>query len=91
MHLVVAKKEGIELNEATAKQVLAPIRSLSPHADVVPALERLQQQGHRLVTMTNSSKAVLAEQMFPLGPTIDIVVPSFAELPEAISALSVHE
>lgn len=156
---MVAKKQGIELDEAAAKHVLAPIRSLSPHADVVPTLERLQQEGYRLVTMTNSSKAVLAEQMknsglesffesmmsveeiglykphthvyrwaarrvgadvseclfvaahgwdvagaawagmktafvarpgkemFPLGPACEIMVPSFAELPDAIAAL----
>lgn len=161
--VMVAQKEGIDLDEATAKQVLAPMRSLAAHADVVPALERLQQDGHRLVTMTNSSKAVLAEQMrnsglekffesmmsvdeiglykphthvyrwaarrvgadvsqclfvaahgwdvagaawagmktafvarpgkvmFPLGPKIDIVIPSFAELPESIAALAVHK
>lgn len=159
---MVAKQQGIELDEVAAKQVLAPIRSLSPHADVIPALERLQQDGHRLVTLTNSSKAVLAEQMknsglesffesmmsveeiglykphthiyrwaarrvgadvpeclfvaahgwdvagaawagmktafvarpgkemFPLGPAIDIVVPSFAELPEAVTKFYRH-
>ncbi|MEX1028152.1 MAG: haloacid dehalogenase type II [Candidatus Paceibacterota bacterium] len=159
---MVAKQQGIELDEAGAKQVLAPIRSLPAHADVIPALERLQQEGHRLLTLTNSSTAVLAEQMrnsglerffestmsveevgfykphthlyrwaarhvgvdvseclfvaahgwdvagaawagmktafvarpgkemFPLGPAIDIVVPSFAELPEAVTNLYRH-
>ena len=159
---MVAKQQGIELDEAAAEQVLAPMRSLPPHADVVPALEHLQQEGHRLVTLTNSSEAVLAEQMrnsglesffestmsveevglykphthlyrwaarrvgtdvseclfvaahgwdvagaawagmktafvarpgkemFPLGPAIDIVIPSFAELPESVAKFCRH-
>lgn len=159
---MVAKKQGIELDEMAAKQVLSPIRSLPAHSDVVPALEGLQRHGHRLITLTNSSNTVLAEQMensglsrffeatmsveevglykphphvyrwaarrvgadvadclfvaahgwdvagaawagmktafvarpgkemFPLGPEIDIVVPSFAELPEAIAKLDSH-
>ena len=37
-----------------------PILLLPPHPDVIPALGRLRDAGHRLVTLTNSSKAAVA-------------------------------
>ena len=42
---------------------LAPLRSLPPHPDVIPALGRLRDADYRLFTLMNSSKAVVAEQM----------------------------
>jgi 2-haloacid dehalogenase len=60
---MVAKNHGITLDEEAAKRAVSPIRSLPPHPDVVPALERLREAGYRLATLTNSSKAAIAEQM----------------------------
>jgi 2-haloacid dehalogenase len=156
---MVAQKHGVELDETAARQAIAPIRSLPPHPDVIPALERLRAAGYRLAPLTNSSRAALTDQMnhsglagfwesllsveevglykphthvyrwaarrlgvdvsqcmlvaahgwdvagaawagmkaafvarpgqqlFPLGPAIDIVIPSFAELPAAMESL----
>lgn len=66
---MVAKAHGVELSEEDAKEALAPMRSLPPHADVIPALGRLRDADFRLVTLTNSSKAALADQMTNAGLT----------------------
>jgi 2-haloacid dehalogenase len=64
---MVAKNHGVELDGDAAERYLAPMRRLPPHPDVVPALERLRDAGFRLVTLTNSSKAALADQMEHAG------------------------
>jgi len=60
---IVAENHGIKLDGATAERFLSPMRKLPPHPDVVPALERLRDAGFRLATLTNSSKAAVADQM----------------------------
>ena len=60
---MMAKSHGVTLDEDAAKEAVSPIRSLPPHADVVPALERLRKVRYRLATLTNSSNALIAEQM----------------------------
>lgn len=57
---VVARNHSVELSEENAKETLAPMRSLPPRGDVIPALGRLRDANFRLVTPTNSSKAALA-------------------------------
>ena len=64
---MVAGNHGIELSPDAAERHLAPMRSLPPHPDVVPALGRLREDGFRLATLTNSSKAAVAEQMENAG------------------------
>lgn len=54
-------------NRDDAKQALSVIRTLSPHPDVRPALERLKARGIRLATLTNSSQEVLEAQMRHAG------------------------
>lgn len=66
---MVARNAGIELTDETAKQAIAPIRSLPPHPDVKPALEQLKQAGFRMVTLTNSSQAGVDTQMKNAGLT----------------------
>ena len=66
---MVAQNHGVELSEDAAKEALAPMRSLPPHADVIPALGRLRDADYRLVTLTNSSKAAVADQMRHAGLT----------------------
>jgi 2-haloacid dehalogenase len=60
---MVAGNHGVELSEDDAKKAVAPMRSLPPHADVTPALKRLRDAEYRLFTLTNSSKAAVADQM----------------------------
>lgn len=45
----------------------ATLRSLPPHPDVEPALARLREQGHRLVALGNSPRAVIEAQVAGLG------------------------
>ena len=61
--LMVARNQGINLGEDAANTAIAPIRSLPPHPDVAPALTRLKDAKYRLVTLTNSSDAAVADQM----------------------------
>lgn len=60
---MMAMNHGIALDEEAAKRAVSPMLSLRPHADVVPGLERLREAGYRMVTLTNSSNAAVAEQM----------------------------
>jgi 2-haloacid dehalogenase len=66
---MLAKNQGVELSEKEAQVAVAPMRSLPPHADVIPTLERLRDAKHRLFTLTNSSTAAVAEQMKNAGLT----------------------
>ena len=40
---MVAKNHGIDLSEDAARSAVAPMRSLPPHADVIPALKDLSR------------------------------------------------
>ena len=60
---MVAQNHGVGLSEKEAQEAVAPMRSLPPHADVIPALGRLRDADCRLFTLTNSSKAAVADQM----------------------------
>lgn len=64
---MVARNQGIAMDEDAARQAVRPILSLPPHADVVPALEQLRDAGYRLVTLTNSANAAVAEQLKNAG------------------------
>lgn len=64
---MVAEGHGMEMSPDAAERCLAPMRSLPPHPDVIPALERLRDAGFRLLVLTNSSKAVMSEQVGNAG------------------------
>ncbi len=66
---MLARNAGIALSETEAKAALAPMRWLPPHADVIPALERLSARGWRMATLTNSSQAGVKAQMAHAGLT----------------------
>ncbi len=65
--IVTAGSVGVSLSESQAAELVARVTSLPPHPDVVPSLERLSESGFRLATLTNSSFAVLEEQMSNAG------------------------
>ncbi len=64
---MAAGSHGVELSEDAAREAIAPMRSLPPHRDVAPALGRLRDAGFRLFTLTNNSKAVVADQVRNAG------------------------
>ncbi|MEL6276597.1 MAG: haloacid dehalogenase type II, partial [Bacteroidota bacterium] len=56
--MMVAKSNGITLDiDAARSAIIPPLRSLPPHADVIPALEILAKKGYQMVSLTNSSFA----------------------------------
>ena len=64
---MLARNSDIALSEEDAKEALSPMRSLAPHPDVKPALERLSARGWRMATLTNSSQAGVKAQMEHAG------------------------
>jgi 2-haloacid dehalogenase len=73
---MVAARHGVELSDADARAVLAGMRTLPPHPDVVPALRRLKEQGFRLAALTNSPPAVAEAQLTNSGiaPLLDRIL-----------------
>lgn len=66
---MLGRNADIVIDAEDAKAALSVMRSLPPHADVKPALQRLQDQGLRLVTLTNSPQAGVKAQMESAGLT----------------------
>lgn len=64
---MTAARLGRPLAPADADRILASMRRLPPHPDVVPGLERLRAAGFRLATLTNNPPAVLEEQLENAG------------------------
>lgn len=64
---MVAETRGVRLPSEDRNRVLAGTRSLPAHADVRPALERLRNEGFRLVTLTNSAPAAAEQQLKNAG------------------------
>ena len=65
--MMIARNHGISLSEEDARRAIAPLRSLPPHGDVVPALEALQKAGFHMVALTNSSRAAVHAQIANAG------------------------
>lgn len=65
--IVTAGSVGVSVTELQAAALVAGMTSLPPHPDVVPSLVSLAEGGFRLATLTNSSLAVLEEQMSNAG------------------------
>lgn len=60
---MLARNSDIALSESDAKQLLSGMKTLSPHPDVAPALDRLRKAGFRLATLTNSSQSGVEAQL----------------------------
>ncbi len=65
--LVLAEKRGVDLDVDAATTIVAGMRSLPPHPDVLPAMERLKTAGFGLVTLTNGSYDVAIAQISNSG------------------------
>lgn len=62
-----AKKQGVSLRSEDAADILAGMRRLSPHSDVIPALTRLKEAGFCLIALTNSPYRILKSQLSYAG------------------------
>lgn len=65
--MALARKRGVAVDESRAAGVVAGMRTLPPHADVLPAMARLAEAGYRLVTLTNGSYEAVAAQVAGSG------------------------
>lgn len=63
----LAERSGVALDADSARRVVAGMRHLPPHPDVVAGLGGLAAAGHRLVTLTNGSGDAVEEQMRTSG------------------------
>jgi len=67
---MVAKNNGIEITNATAKKAIVDtITKLPAHTDTVEALTRLKKAGYKIVSLTNSSNKGVAAQFKFAGLT----------------------
>lgn len=62
-----ASAAGTRLKQSAVEAILGGMRTLPPHADVVPALEILSRAGLRLVALTNSAPDIAASQLENAG------------------------
>jgi 2-haloacid dehalogenase len=74
---MVAAARGGRLSPDDRDRILTGTRSLPAHPDVRPGLERLRKDGFRLVTLTNSAPAAVAQQLKNAGLT-DLFERSFS-------------
>ncbi|MBO0810645.1 MAG: haloacid dehalogenase type II [Microlunatus sp.] len=63
----LAAEHGLTASADHVDALAAGIRNLPAHPEVVPALERLRADGHRLVALTNSVLEVAEQQLAASG------------------------
>jgi 2-haloacid dehalogenase len=64
---MIAERTGTELSDAQADEIVGAMRTLPPHPDVAPALDRLRAGGLTLCSLTNSSLEVSRAQLQNAG------------------------
>lgn len=64
---MIAKNHDVVLADTEARDIVGSIRSLPAHPDVLPALVELKSMNLRMVALTNSSDACVAEQLANAG------------------------
>lgn len=65
--VMVAANNNIELSLEKAKEAISPITSLPAHPEVKEALQKLKDDGYRLVSLTNSSNRAVEKQFTNAG------------------------
>ena len=66
---MVAARRGVALSEDDRSAIVGGMRTLPPHPDVLPAIEKLRAGGFRLASLTNSPTAVANAQLENAGLT----------------------
>lgn len=64
---MTAQLHEVKLSEEDRAAIMSGIRSLPPHPDVIPGLEKLNSAGFRLFTLTNSPLHVVEAQLQNAG------------------------
>src|SRR3989442_1256618 len=60
---ITALRRGLRVSPEDERAILAAVRTLPPHSDTRPALERLRAAGFRLAALTNSTIEVEEAQL----------------------------
>jgi 2-haloacid dehalogenase len=60
---ITALRRGLHVSPQDERAILADVRTLPPHPDARPALERLRSAGFRLAALTNSTVEVEEAQL----------------------------
>lgn len=63
----LAAARGVVVDDEAARRAATTMRRLPAHDDVVPGLEALRANGHRLVAFTNGSSEAVAAQLAHAG------------------------
>ncbi|MFD2515821.1 haloacid dehalogenase type II [Pontibacter locisalis] len=63
------EKLSRSIPDSKVQELLSMIKSLPPHPDVKPGLEKLKDAGYRMITLTNSTHEVVTQQMKSAGLT----------------------
>ena len=66
---MVAARRGVALTADERSAIVGGMRTLPPHPDVLPAIEKLHAAGFRLATLTNSPPVVANAQLENAGLT----------------------
>jgi 2-haloacid dehalogenase len=66
---MMAEKYGVSLTDDDRTKIVGGMRTLPPHADVLPAFEKLRAAGYRMASLTNSPPAVAQAQLENAGIT----------------------
>lgn len=66
---MTAQTQNVVLSDEDRTAIMSGIRSLPPHPDVLPGLEKLKTAGFRLFTLTNSPPQVVEAQLQNAGLT----------------------
>ncbi len=66
---MVAARRGVALSEDDRSAIVGGMRTLPPHPDVLPAIEKLRDGGFRLASLTNSPTVVANAQLENAGLT----------------------
>lgn len=64
---MTAQMHNVTLSDEDRTAIMGSIRSLPPHADVIPGLKKLTSAGFRLFTLTNSPPQVVEAQLQNAG------------------------
>ena len=64
---MIALRRGARISDEDRQAILGGMRSLPPHADVLPAFDKLKAAGFRMATLTNSPPAVAQAQLTNAG------------------------
>ena len=65
--LVVAERHNVDVSPENAIDVVSNMRSLDPHPDVAPAMDKLTAAGVRKIALTNGSQATVEAQLTNAG------------------------